>query len=186
MKNRLLVVVDYQKDFVDGSLGFAGAEKLEDGIIYEINVQMENDDPVIFTMDTHHRDYLTTQEGKNLQIEHTIKGTKGWDFYNKLKDKVREIKDKPNVIILEKETFGAIGLVDAFNYMIKNGYMNKDVEIRFCGVVTNICVVSCAVVSKAILPEAPIKIIKGLCGSNDKDMEQKAFDVMQNLQMEII
>ena len=78
---RLLVVVDYQKDFVDGALGFAGAENLDLRIAAKIKRYHDAGDVVVFTYDTHWKNYLTTQEGRKLPVEHCICGTPGWELY---------------------------------------------------------------------------------------------------------
>ena len=81
---KLLVVVDYQNDFVSGSLGFPKAAQLEEAIIKKIEDYRAAGDDVVFTLDTHGPDYLSTQEGKNLPVEHCIKGTDGWQLYGKV------------------------------------------------------------------------------------------------------
>ena len=40
--NKLLVVIDYQKDFVDGALGFKKAQTLEEGIYNKVKGYLEN------------------------------------------------------------------------------------------------------------------------------------------------
>ena len=87
---RLLMVVDYQNDFVDGALGFPGAEKLEKPIADKIAAYREAGDEVAFTFDTHRRDYLDTQEGKNLPVAHCVEGTPGHDLYGQVADCLRD------------------------------------------------------------------------------------------------
>lgn len=170
---KLLVVVDYQVDFVSGALGFDAALSLEDKIVDKIIEFENNDDEVIFTLDTHYENYHETVEGVNLPIAHCIKGTNGHELYGEVKNLSLIHK------VFEKETFGSSRL---FNYLMENKYD----EIYFCGVVTNICVISNAVVAKAALPNANIYILKDLVASNDKEIEEKSFDIMRNLHMQII
>ena len=170
---KLLIVVDYQKDFVNGSLGFPRALELEEGIIDKIIEFENNGDDVIFTLDTHYDDYMSTVEGANLPIPHCIKGTSGHELYGGVKDVSLAHK------MFEKETFGSKEL---FKYLLENSYD----EIYLCGVVTNICVISNAVVAKTVLPNAKIVIYKDLVASNDETMEAKALEVMKNLHMNII
>ena len=102
---RLLVVVDFQNDFVDGALGFSGAERLEGPIAEKIRAYYDAYDEVVFTFDTHRRDYLNTQEGRNLPVEHCIDGTPGHDLHGSvagLLDRATAVFDKP--------TFGSEGL----------------------------------------------------------------------------
>ena len=170
---KLLVVVDYQVDFVTGALGFDAALTLEDKIVDKILEFENNGDDVIFTLDTHYENYEQTVEGINLPIPHCIKGTKGHELYGEVKNLSLIHK------VFEKETFGSSEL---FNYLTKNKYN----EIYFCGVVTNICVISNAVLSKAALPNANIFILKDLVASNDTLMEEKSFEIMKNLHMQVI
>ena len=170
---KLLIVVDYQVDFVSGALGFNDALTLEEGIVDKIIEFENNGDEVIFTLDTHYENYDETVEGINLPIPHCIKGTNGHELYGEVKDLSLIHK------VFEKETFGSSKL---FNYLLESSYD----EVYLCGVVTNICVISNAVIVKAALPNANIFIYKDLVASNDKEMEEKSFDIMKNLHMQII
>ena len=71
-KKKLLIVVDYQNDFTVGSLGCPQAAAIEDTVAAKIEEYraMGENAQIIFTMDTHDKDYLQTQEGRNLPIEH--------------------------------------------------------------------------------------------------------------------
>ena len=83
---KLLVVIDYQNDFVNGALGFKKAEELENNIYEKVNKYLENEDYILFTYDTHTEEYLNTREGRNLPIPHCIVDTKGHELYGKLKE----------------------------------------------------------------------------------------------------
>ena len=87
---RLLVVVDYQKDFVDGALGFPGAENLDLRIAAKIKRYHDAGDVVVFTYDTHWKNYLATQEGRKLPVEHCICGTPGWELYGETAKQQKE------------------------------------------------------------------------------------------------
>lgn len=170
---KLLIVVDYQVDFVTGSLGFPKAVTLEDKIVDMILEYENNGDEVIFTLDTHYDNYSNTVEGINLPILHCIKGTEGHQLYGNVRNLAAMHK------VFEKETFGSSQL---FDYLKNNEYD----EIALCGVVTNICVISNAVFAKSALPNAKIIIYKDLVASNDEAMEEKAFEIMKNLHMNIL
>ena len=86
---RLLIVVDYQNDFVDGSLGFPGAELLEEPIAAKIEEYRSAADVIAFTFDTHRCDYLETQEGRNLPVEHCIEGAPGHALYGRIAELIR-------------------------------------------------------------------------------------------------
>ena len=78
---KLLIVVDYQKDFVDGALGFDGAEKFEKPIADKITDYRNRGDEIVFTFDTHGEAYMTTEEGRNLPVMHCLEGSDGWQLY---------------------------------------------------------------------------------------------------------
>ena len=99
---RLLIVVDYQNDFVDGSLGFPGAELLEEPIAAKIEEYRSAADVIAFTFDTHRCDYLETQEGRNLPVEHCIEGAPGHALYGRIAELIR-----PTDEVFEKPSFGS-------------------------------------------------------------------------------
>ena len=126
-------------------------------------------------MDTHKPDYLETQEGKTLPVEHCIEGSDGWKLYGETGKTIE------NPTYVKKPTFGGLGLIE-----VLKPYENENLEIEICGVVTNMCVISNAVICKATLPESPITINSKLCASFDDVLHAKAIDVMQSMQMKII
>lgn len=192
---RLLIVVDYQNDFVDGALGFEKAKSLDTGIAAKVQEFIGNGDLVLFTFDTHYRNYLQTQEGKNLPVVHCIEHSDGWKLYGetgKLSDSIVELD---NVLHINKETFGSDTLINILQgycaedgcYAFMNQYAFEDLEeIHLCGVVTNMCVISNAVIAKAALPEAKIVIHADLCASFNDELHEKALDVMESMQMDVI
>lgn len=171
---KLLIVVDYQIDFVCGSLGFPKASQLEEGIYRKIKDYKQNNQDVIFTFDTHDIQYLKSQEGRKLPVEHCIKGSEGWKLYGK----VAELWDK-HTLSYEKPTFGSLELAE---YLKDKEY--KSIEV--IGLVSNICVISNAVLAKAALPEAEIIIDASCTASFDDALNEKALDVMEGLQMRVI
>lgn len=170
---RCLIVVDYQNDFVCGSLGFAGAEDIESRIAEKIREYRKNGDDVILTLDTHNADYLETREGRYLPVEHCLKGSDGHDLYGKVADEC-----KKGDLCFEKNTYGSDAL---FEYLKKTPYES----IELCGVVTNICVISNAVLAKTAQPETDISVDALCVASNDEALHSKALDVMAGLQIEI-
>ena len=171
--NRLLVVVDFQNDFVCGSLGFENAKLLEKHIVSVIQDYQNHDDDVIYTMDTHQDNYLDTYEGKNLPIKHCIENTEGWELYGQVKELLQ------NCLCFKKPTFPSLALA---NYL-----KDKDYEsITFVGLVSHICVLSNAIMAKAALPQTPIRVDLRGTSSIDENVHQKSIDVMKSLQIEII
>lgn len=167
---KLLIVVDYQNDFVNGSLGFDGAEQLESGIAAKIE-EYKNDE-IIYTLDTHYENYANTQEGRKLPIAHCIKGSKGHELYGKVKDMLKGKK------CFEKNTFPSL---EMGKYLEGKDY---DV-IELCGLVSSICVISNAVIAKAACPEAEIIVNSALTAAADKELHEKALDIMRNLQITV-
>ena len=110
---KLLVVVDYQKDFVDGALGFEGAELIADVIKNKIETYLNNNDDVIFTLDTHEENYMDTMEGHKLPIKHCIKNSDGWKVYESC-DYLNKAK-----MVFEKPTFPSLDLA---NYLKDTSY----------------------------------------------------------------
>jgi nicotinamidase-related amidase len=170
---RALIVVDFQNDFVDGSLGFEDADRLDEVIADKIQAALDRGDDLYFTMDTHDESYLDTYEGKHLPTQHCIKGTEGHELYGS----VKSYMDKATRIF-EKPTFPSLDLA---NHLKSSDYT----EVELCGLVSNICVLSNAVMVKAALPEAAIVIDRRATDSFDKELHEKAMDVMEGLQMEI-
>ncbi len=127
---RCLIVVDYQKDFVDGSLGFEKAVTLDHGIAEKIRLYHSRGDDVMFTLDTHNDDYPTTQEGKNLPVPHCIAGTPG----HRLFGETAACRQKQDMVFF-KPSFGSMEMLC---YLRTHPYQ----EIELVGVVTNICVIS--------------------------------------------
>ena len=96
----ILFVIDYQKDFVDGALGFAGAERLDEKIA--ARVREYGPGRVWYTMDTHYEDYINTREGRNLPVPHCIRGSEGWQNYGQTAEALAEV----GAVGIEKRTFG--------------------------------------------------------------------------------
>lgn len=171
---KALVVVDYQRDFVDGALGFEGAEDLEPIILDKIADCRKNGGQVIFTLDTHGEDYLNTAEGRKLPIVHCIDGSEGHKLYGRIAESVTD-----SDIVIKKHAFGSTELGDLLR---KCGFD----EVELCGLVTDICVVSNAVIAKAALPESRIIVDGSACGSADRAAHERALEVMRGLQIDVI
>ena len=171
---KLLIVVDFQNDFVDGALGFDGAENLDETIAEKIALRRKEGWNVAFTFDTHSDDYLSTQEGKNLPVAHCIKGTPGHELYGKVAKSVLK-KDK----LFYKPGFGSGEL---FEYLKNSEYE----EVELAGLVSNICVLSNAVIAKTALPEAVITVDAKATDSFNKYLNEKAFDIMEGIQINVI
>ncbi|MGM9606809.1 MAG: cysteine hydrolase family protein [Oscillospiraceae bacterium] len=171
---RLLIVVDYQNDFVSGSLGFPGAEKLARPIAQRIREYRTAGGDVIFTFDTHGPGYLDTQEGRKLPVPHCVRDTDGWELYGAVAGAARA-EDK----VFRKPTFPSLELG---KWLEGREYA----QVELCGLVSNICVLSNAVIVKAALPEAEIIVDANLTASGDPILHEKALDVLEGIQVTVL
>ena len=174
--NRYLFVIDYQNDFVDGALGFPGAEKLDSKIAAKVRSYGKGN--VFFTRDTHFENYLETREGKNLPVVHCIKGTPGWEVYGETAKALREV-EAPGI---DKLVFG----MDVTDPATAAVLPEKADEIELVGLVSNICVVSNAVVLQSKYPEATILVDASCTDSFDKTLHSKVLDVLEGFQVKVI
>ena len=172
---RYLFVIDYQNDFVDGALGFPGAEKLDDKIAAKVRAYGKGN--VLFTRDTHFEDYLTTREGRNLPVVHCIKGTKGWEVYGETAKALAEVEAKA----IDKLVFG----MDVTDPATAAVLPETADEIELVGLVSNICVVSNAVVLQSKYPEATITVDASCTDSFDKTLHEKVLDVLEGFQVKV-
>ena len=168
---RLLIVVDMQNDFIDGALGTPEAEAIVPAVTAKIRSYSPED--VIATMDTHEEDYLATQEGRKLPVEHCIRGRPGW----RLRAEVAEAL--PLARIYEKPTFGCIRLAEDLKRI-------PDLEeIELVGLCTDICVVSNALLLKAAMPEVRIRVDASCCAGVSPEKHTAALETMRSCQIEV-
>lgn len=167
--SKALIVIDMQNDFITGPLGNPECQAVVPNIVQIL--QQNSYDKIIFTRDTHTKDYLQTQEGKNLPVEHCIQGTEGWNIINELSD----FSSKHNII--NKITFGSMDLPNQLKGMD---------EIDLVGVCTGICVISNAMILKAAYPEAQISVIESATACVTPESKQTALDAMKLCQIRII
>lgn len=172
---KILIVIDYQVDFVNGSLGFSGAELLDKPIAEKVRKYGRGN--VYYTLDTHHEDYLETREGKNLPVVHCIENTPGWEVYGETKKALADV----GATGITKESFGIDLNTETFSKF------PKDVEeIEIVGLVSNICVISNAVILSTLFKGANITVDAALTASFDCKLNDKALDVMEGLQIKVI
>ena len=172
---KILIVVDMQKDFVDGALGSNEAVAIVDNVVKKIEAF---DGDIIVTYDTHPENYMETQEGKNLPVPHCIKGTDGW----KLDSKVQAAVDKKNCKTIEKPTFGSTELPE----YIKANYNPDETEIELIGLCTDICVVSNALLIKANFPETKMSVDASCCAGVTPESHTAALTTMKMCQINVV
>lgn len=175
---KILVIVDEQNDFTTGSLGNKECAETIPNVVNVIN--SDTYDTIYVTRDTHQTDYLSTNEGKHLPVVHCIENTYGWMICN---DVFKALIGKPFEMV-NKTTFGSIYLANK----IREDYFTEqeDVEITICGVCTDICVISNALLLKASMPEATIRVVEKACAGVTPESHNKAIDVMKMCHIDII
>ena len=167
---KFLIVVDMQVDFITGSLGSKDAESIVPNVVKKVSGY---DGKIIFTRDTHFANYLDTQEGNKLPVMHCIKGTSGWEICDELKPFAENI--------IDKITFGSVDLPN----LIK-GFGEAIDEIELCGLCTDICVISNAMILKTAFPEVAIKVDEKCSAGVTKDRHNTAINAMKAVQIEIV
>ena len=173
---KVLIVVDMQKDFVDGSLGTPEAQAIVPAVVKKA---ADYEGKVIFTKDTHGEDYLSTREGKYLPVEHCIKGTPGWELLLELE----KICSDRQCTVYEKETFGSVKLMED---LLQRQTAGEIEEIELIGLCTDICVVSNALLLKAAMPETDIKVDASCCAGVTKESHEAALCTMKSCQIQIL
>ena len=164
---KTLVVVDMQKDFIDGALGTKEAVAIVNNVKNKIAMYKENGDEIIFTRDTHQENFMETNEGKHLPVVHCIEGTEGW--------KIGEGLEVEGALYIDKPSFG---------YMNWKDYDLKEVEI--IGLCTDICVVSNALIIKATYPEIKVTVDASCCAGVTPETHKAALTTMKMCQVEVI
>ena len=166
---KVLIVIDMQNDFVDGTLANPQAQAIVNGIVKRID---EFDGDVIATRDTHGENYLATTEGKHLPVTHCVKGTNGWEIV----PAIAQALQRRNAVILDKPTFGYL------NWEILQNYG----EVEMVGTCTDICVVSNALIIKATHPDLPLSVRTNLCAGTTQQNHDSALAVMACCQIKIV
>lgn len=172
---RFLVVVDTQKDFVDGALGSGDAVAIVPSVVEKIK---SFDGEIFITLDTHFDNYPETAEGKKLPVLHCIKGTDGWQLD---KNVASALADREYTAV-EKPTFGSLELPR----LIEAASDGDDFSIEIIGLCTDICVVSNALVLKANFPEMPISVEADCCAGVTPQAHEAALATMRSCQIDVI
>lgn len=172
---KILVVIDMQKDFVDGALGTPEAQSIVGNVAEKIkSYKTEN---VYATRDTHPENYLETQEGENLPVPHCIEGSEGWQIV----PEIAALLDEEH--IFDKPTFGSLDLADKLSSL--NDHAPAGIEIEIVGLCTDICVVSNALLFKAEMPEVRISADASCCAGVTPQKHEAALDTMESCQIHI-
>lgn len=165
---KTLIVIDMQNDFIDGVLGTPEAQAIVPNVKKKIEEYKARGDEIIFTRDTHQSNYLETNEGKHLPVEHCINGTYGWLIADEV--------NYPEHRHINKKTFG---------YTLWN-YEGEFEEIELVGLCTDICVVSNALILKAMYPEINITVDASCCAGVTPESHNAALTTMKMCQINVI
>lgn len=171
---KILVVVDMQKDFIDGSLGTKEAQAIVTPVIEKMKSYEKSD--IYVTRDTHGENYLDTAEGKKLPVVHCVEETEGWQLHPEI-----EALAEPEHII-NKPTFGSMTLME----LLKEENEKEPLEIELVGLCTDICVVSNALLLKAAMPENSIKVDSSCCAGVTPKSHEAALITMKMCQIEVV
>lgn len=166
---KALIVIDMQKDFVDGALANPSAQAIVSAIADRITAY---DGDVIATRDTHAENYLDTAEGKKLPVPHCIRSTDGWEIV----PEIAAALSRRNALVLDKPTFGYLGW----------DMLGEYTEIELVGTCTDICVVSNALILKAMFPDLNVKVRSSLCAGTTAENHEAALQTMRMCQCEVL
>ena len=169
---KVLTIIDMQKDFIDGALGTKEAVSIVPKVAERLKKAREDGETVVFTRDTHHADYLSTQEGRKLPVPHCMEGTEGWQI-----DAALSVLDAP---VFDKPGFGSPALIEFLN-----GLPALE-RVEFIGLCTDICVITNAMMTKGALPEVPLSVRADCCAGVTPESHETALRAMKMCQIEII
>lgn len=171
---KILVVVDMQKDFIDGALGTKEAQEIVEPVIKKMKSYDKSD--IYVTRDTHGENYLNTAEGRKLPVIHCVKGADGWQLHPEIEAAADSLH------IIDKPTFGSMDLME----LLRQENEKEPLEIELVGLCTDICVVSNALLLKAAMPEITIRVDSGCCAGVTPESHKAALTTMEMCQIEIM
>ncbi len=171
---KALIVVDMQRDFIDGALGFETAVSVIDSVVKKITQARQDNHTVVFTFDTHDKKYLDSEEGLWLPTPHAIEGTQGQDLHPRI-EALKQVTDP----VFDKETFGSLALG---SYLEAQGFE----EVELCGLVSSMCVFSNAIIAKSALPNAKIVVDSKATTSFDREAHEKTLWMLTHLHVHVV
>ena len=189
---KVLICVDMQNDFVTGALGSPEAKAIVPNVVKLIQDHSETMTLLLYTQDTHTENYMETVEGSYLPVPHCIEGTDGWELIPELK--ALDIEeycywDEPEKGIImsciKKPTFGSAKLIETLQSLVFDESETID-EFLFCGVCTDICVISNVLLVKAFFPEIPITVDASCCAGVTPEKHAAALEVMKSCHINVI
>ena len=181
---KVLIVIDMQKDFINGALGTDEAQAIVSRVVKRI--KESDNELVLFTKDTHQDDYLETSEGKKLPVPHCIEGTDGWQLLPEIFEAWQNNKSTTIAPELYENTFKktVFGSTDLVNFLKNKA--DKICEIELLGVCTDICVVSNAIMIKNAMPDVKISVLSDCCAGVTPESHDAALKVMQMCHIDVV
>lgn len=170
---KVLIIVDYQKDFVDGIMGNPAAREIETAICQKIDAYLNSGDDLIFLMDTHNQEDIATREFEFAQKLHCVEGTQGWNVYGKVADYVPQAK-----YVIQKNCYGSATLGDVLR---ENQYN----VVELAGVTAHSCVFSNAIIAAAAVPRAQILVDAACTASANEDQKNASLEMLQKLHIQV-
>ena len=184
---KALIIVDMQNDFIDGALGTPEAQAIVPNVVNKMKEHKNTDTIILFTKDTHKENYLDTPEGKKLPVPHCIEGTPGWSIAKPIGSEFRAngyMTYSSGTVIngrVLKPTFGSYDLLKILN----DDEIELD-EIELCGVCTDICVISNAIMIKNFFPDVKVTVDASCCAGVTPEKHAAALEVMKSCQIDVI
>ncbi len=164
---KALVIVDYQNDFIDGSLGFKDAFLIKENILTLLKTLNFNDTHLLVTYDTHNQHYLESKEGKMLPVKHCIEGSFGWQMPKEFDAFLARARK-----IFYKNSFGSLEFA---NFIAQSSYE----ELYFCGLVSHICVFHNIILAFNAKPDLKLFLHKNATASFDENLQNAAFSLLE-------
>lgn len=184
---KALIIVDMQNDFIDGALGTPEAQAIVPNVVNKMKEHKNTDTIILFTKDTHKENYLDTPEGKKLPVPHCIEGTPGWSIAKPIGSEFKAdgyMTYSSGKVIngrVLKPTFGSYDLLK----ILDNDEIELD-EIELCGVCTDICVISNAIMIKNFFPDVKVTVDASCCAGVTPEKHAAALEVMKSCQIDVI
>lgn len=172
---KIYCVIDMQNDFIDMALGTKEAQAIVEPMAEFLQARDTENTLVFATRDTHHEDYMNTNEGKHLPVPHCIEGTKGWEINTAIQAAIGD------AVTINKPNFGIAA--DTWKEQLKGIEVT---EIELMGLCTDICVISNALALKTAFPEIPVRVRKDLCAGVTPETHDAAIKTMGMCQVDII
>lgn len=184
---KVLIIVDMQNDFIDGALGTPEAQAIVPNVVNKMKEHKNTNTIILFTKDTHKENYLDTPEGKKLPVPHCIEGTSGWSIAKPIASEFKSdgyMTYSSGTVInsrVLKPTFGSYDLLK----ILDDDAIELD-EIELCGVCTDICVISNAIMIKNFFPDVKVTVDASCCAGVTPEKHAAALEVMKSCQIDVI